>query len=221
MAPIATSLKQLHELVFPSDESQNFFAHCRIPGAVPLRKHFAEKITRFGDTTAVPLQPPPPTSHKTPGSAVSDRHAALTPSWGTAKAFLDLIARQAAIRLLAWLCTPQAGSRRNEKGRSSGKDGGLSLPHGHAECQRERSQGGAVPRICVLRGGEGKESTRFLEVKKNWPSLQSPRPAGKTEAWFNFLFKENPLQVAEMSRKKKNSPWNLPPNTNLKPWVLC
>lgn len=84
---------------------------------------FSSKMTGFRDTTVVPLQPPPtpnsiqrlPPCRSPPSSAVSDSRAVLTPSWGTAKGFLDLIARQAAIRLFSWLHTPQTGRKRNEK----------------------------------------------------------------------------------------------------------
>lgn len=53
---------------------------------------------------------------------MSDRHAELTPSWGTAKVFMDLIARQAAIRLLSWLHTPQTGRKRNKKKSGNGEE---------------------------------------------------------------------------------------------------
>lgn len=73
-------------------------------------------------------------------------------------------------------------------------------------CCGDQLWGGGVLRMDVFQDGEGKESAHFLEVKRNWLSLQSLTPAGKTEARFNFLFKENPLQVAEMSRKNPTLP---------------
>lgn len=104
--------------------SQNSFSHCRIPGAVPLREHFA--VNRQDSVTLekslfslLPHQIASSawaaTGCSPPSSAVSDSPAVLTPSWGTAKGFLDLTARQAAIRLFSWLHTPQTGSKRNEK----------------------------------------------------------------------------------------------------------
>lgn len=65
---------------------------------------------------------------------LSDRHAVLTPSWGTAKVFMDLIARQAVIRLFSWLHTPQTGRKRNKKAAAESKV--LSTPLGDAECWR-------------------------------------------------------------------------------------
>lgn len=59
--------------------------------------------------------------------------------------------------------------------------------------------------VCVSRwGGEG--INQFPGSEEKLAVFASLRPAGKTEAWFNFLFKENPLQVAEISQKAHNQP---------------
>lgn len=101
-----------------------------------FKEAFCRKMTRFGDTTVVPLQSPPtsnniqltrlPPCRSPPSSAVSDRHAVLTPSWGTAKVFMDLIARQAVIRLFSWLHTPQTGRKRNKKEGGNGEQSPLN-----------------------------------------------------------------------------------------------
>lgn len=53
-------------------------------------------------------------------------------------------------------------------------------------------------------GGEG--INQFPGSEENLAVFASLRPAGKTEAWFNFLFKENPLQVAEIFQKTHKQP---------------
>lgn len=60
-----------------------------------------------------------------------------------------------------------------------------------------------VMNVCMSRwGGEG--INQFPGSEEKLAAFASLRPAGKTEAWFNFFkrkFKENPLQMAEISQK--------------------
>lgn len=138
---------------------------------------------------------------------VSDRCTVLTLSWWTAKIFMNLITRRAVIRPFSRLCTLLAVKKEKRRKRRRRKK--TALFHYFYSCDTCQRAGvgfdcGELYLNHHIRAGEGGNKPIPWKQRKIGCLCKVCGQAGKTEAQFKFLFKENPLQVVEMSKRKKN-----------------